>query len=354
MSAENIRLLKLMVKGSYDLQGLRIQAGLRLCANFRAKLKAESKIPEEEMSEDELAAAEDLSPEALDVIKQLKDSYRRLTDGIARNRTIPAEKGFHGDELIAIYTELVLVDQYIRLEQQETAQFRQLIGTLEKIPIYIEYLADIRGVGPALAAVLITYLDPVKARHASSFWRYCGLDVGLDGAGRSRRAEHLIERSYIDKTGKQATRLSTTYNPWLKMKLLGALGPSFLRSNSPWRACFDNYKNRIMSDPAKQKVTLVEWKKQFNEMKKKVNGKEMEEADMAVAMRLLWSPGRIKNAAIRYMVKQFLADFWLKWRALEGLPISEPYAVAKLHMQPHGADGPPTVTTPPAVQAAAE
>jgi len=342
MSTENIRLLKLMVKGSYDLQALRIQAGLRLCANFRAKLKEEILQSDSLSEENESVAEQELSAEALDVIKHLKDSYRRLTDGIAKNRTNPTEKGFKGDWLLSEYTELVLVDQYIRLEQQETAQFRQLIYTLEKIPVYTEYLANIRGVGPALAAVLITYLDPAKARHASSFWRYCGLDVGPDGAGRSRRVEHLIEREYIDKNGKQATRLSTTYNPWLKMKLLGALGPSFLRSHSPWRDQFDNYKHRIISDPNKEKVTLIEWKKNFNQMKKQVTDKELSEEDMGVAMRQLWSPGRVKNAAIRYMVKQFLADFWIKWRTMEGLHVSEPYAVAKLGMLPHGGGGPTT------------
>lgn len=333
MSIENIRLLKLMVKGSYDLQALRMQAGLRLCANFRAKLKTDFDERTEEVPSDELG------PEALNVIRSLKDSYRRLTDGIAKNRTIPTEQGFSGDELIAEYTELVLVDQYIKLEQQEQAQFRQLTTTLEKIPVYNEYLVSVRGVGPALAAVLITYLDPAKARHASSFWKYCGLDVGPDGSGRSRRAEHLIDREYIDKKGNPAVRLSTTYNPWLKMKLLGALGPSFLRSASPWREQFDNYKHRILSDPNKQKVTLVEWKKQFTDSKKLVAEGVLSEENMGITMRQLWSPGRIKNAALRYMVKQFLADFWVKWRTLEGLPVTEPYAVAKLGLPPHGGDG---------------
>jgi hypothetical protein len=30
-----------------------------------------------------------------------------------------------------------------------------------------------------------------------------------------------------------------------------------------------------------------------------------------------------------------LADFWLKWRALEGLPVSVSYAEAKLGQKPH-------------------
>jgi len=315
MSAENIRLLKLMVRGSYDLQALRMQAGLRLCANFRAKLKCN-----EEQIDDEGVVTDDLSDDAVKIIDQLKVSYRRLTDGVARNRTIPLESGFTGDELISDYTELMLIDQYMRLELQETSQFGQLIHTLKKIPIYNEYLADVRGIGPALAAVLITYLDPAKARHASSFWKYSGLDVGADGAGRSRRAEHLIDREYVDKNGNAATRLSTTYNPWLKMKLLGGLGPSFLRSNSPWRETFDGYRHRINSDPARIKVTVGEWKKLH-----KAGGD----------LRNVWTPGRIKNAAIRYMVKMFLADLWAKWRALEGLPVTVPYAVGKLGHAPH-------------------
>lgn len=331
MSTENIRLLKLMVKGSYDLQALRMQAGLRLCANFRAKLKEQKTTGDDEDPIDQ----DELSEEALDVIKKLKESHRRLTDGIARNRLLPAENGFSGDELIAEYTELVLVDQYVKLEQQETRQFNQLINTLEKIPIYTEYLAGVRGIGPALAAVLITYFDPVKARHVSSFWKYAGLDVGPDGAGRSRRAEHLVEREYTDKNGNLATRLSTTYNPWLKMKLLGALGPSFLRLGSPWREQFDNYKHRILSNPNKQKVTLAEWKKIFTDNKKLVAESSLSEENMGIMMRQLWSPGRVKNAALRYMVKQFLMDFWIKWRTLEGLPVSEPYAVAVLGMNPH-------------------
>lgn len=318
MSTENIRLLKLMVRGSYDLQALRMQAGLRLCANFRAKLKIEG---DEQVDEETGEVTDELSVDALKIVDRLKASYRRLTDGVARNRTIPTEKGFTGDELISDYTELMLIDQYMRLEQQETAQFGQLVHTLNKIPIYTEYLRDVRGIGPALAAVLITYFDPHKARHVSSFWKYAGLDVGPDGAGRSRRAEHLIDREYVNKEGKTATRLSTTYNPWLKMKLLGALGPSFLRSNSPWRGAFDGYKHRINSDPARIKVDVKAWKAMH----------KAGDPDLA----RVWTPGRIKNAALRFMVKNFLADFWVTWRELEGLPVTEPYAVGKLGKPPH-------------------
>lgn len=322
---EEIRLLRLMVKGSYDLQELRMQTGLRLCAQFRARLK----VQQDEEAED---GEEGLNKEALNIISVLKDSYKRLTDGVARNRTLPAEKGFIGNEVISSYTELVLVDQYILLERQETRQFGQFMSLLEKIPVYNRYLNEVPGVGPTLAAVLISYLnpDPRVAQYPSSWWMYAGLDVGPDGAGRSRRTAHLVERDYIDKNGELKTRLSTTYNPWLKMKLLGTMGPSFLRTGSPWRKQFDDYKHRIMSDPARIKVSLDQWKKLNNAKDAKVEKNPALREQLEEEMRKYWAPGRIKNAALRHMVKQFLLELNRKWREIDGHPPSLTYQEAKL------------------------
>lgn len=299
---DNIEALNIMVRGAYDLQKLRIQAGLRLCANFRAKLK--------EPAEEEEAPSDELSEKAEKIIDMLKKSYARLTDGVARNRTLPKEEGFTGDELISEYSELVLVDQYTRLEAQERLQFRQMTSVLEKIPIYNHYLADERGIGPAMAGVLISYLDPRKARHISSFWRYAGLDIGPDGQGRSRRAEHLVEREYTDKNGEVKTRQGVTYNPFLKTKLAGVLAGSFLKAGSRWRETYDGYKHRLETDPAREKCTVAQWKK------RRAAGEDVTK---------LWTPGRIHNASSRYMLKMFLAELWTKWRTLEGLPVTPTY-----------------------------
>jgi len=317
--SEQIKHLRVMVRGAYDLQKLRIQMGLRLCANFRARLGA----PEDEADDPstEAQGKPELSAQAQGIITQLKASYGRLTDGVARNRTLPARRGFKGDELIADYAELVLVDQYVRLERDETVNFRQLGDVLDLIPIYTEYLAQQRGIGPAMAGVLVAYLDPAKARHVSSFWKYAGLDVA-GGTGRSRRQEHLVERSYIDRNGVEKTRMGITYEPFLKTKLMGVLAGSFLRSGSPWRKVYDDYKHRLESDPAREKVTVAEWKKRHRA-----------EEDVSK----LWTPGRIHAASSRYMVKMFLAELWTTWRRLEELPVSEPYAVDKLGRKPHAA-----------------
>jgi hypothetical protein len=318
---EHVDALRLMVRGAYDLQKLRIQCGLRLCANFRAKLKKQSgdtpvvddaieDPPDIDDVAEEEPQEEDLSVEAESLISQLKKSYGRLTDGIAKNRTLPEEKGFVGDELISTFVELILVSQYKGLEQEETKHFSQMIAVLNKIPIYTQYLQHEKGIGPAMAGVLIAYLDPHKGEHVSSFWAYAGLDVAPDGLGRSRREEHLTTYEYIDKNGVKKTRRGVTFNPFLKTKLVGVLAGSFQKHRAPWKNVYGAYKHRLETDPNRIKITVGEWKKKHKA------GEEM---------RPYWPPGRIHNAAQRYMIKCFLRDLWVTWRKLEGLPITPTY-----------------------------
>jgi hypothetical protein len=303
--------IKAMVRGCYDLQMLRMQMGLRLAANFRAKLG----LTEEAESED----AEAKKKEAEKIIDRLKAEYGKLTEGLARRREIPRREDFVGEELISTYAELVLYHQFEQMKKEEERQFKLLGELIEEVPIWQHYLKDQRGIGPPMAGVLITTLDPHKARYISSFWKFAGLDLGPDGSGRSRRQEHLVERKYIDRNGNEATRMGVTYDPWLKTKLF-VLASSFMRLGSPWVEVYRGYKHRLETDPAREKCTVVEWKK------RRKAGEDVKH---------LWTPERIDTASKRYMVKAFLADLWVNWRRLEGLPITEPYAVAKLGRPPH-------------------
>jgi hypothetical protein len=336
-------MLRIMTFGAYDLQMLRMQTGLRLTANFRNKLKREG-AEEVEAEEDELLKAagveeggelleedkEELSAAAKKLIDQLKDSYKRLTDGVARNRSLPAEKGFTGDALISSFTELVLVDQYIKIETNEKSQFRQMESALSAIPIYSEYLKDVSGIGPAMSSVLISYFDPHKAPRISNFWSYCGLDVAPDGRGRSRRAEHLIDREYIKADGTKATRKSVTYNPWLKSRLLGALAPSFIRTkNCPWKKVYEEYKHRLQTDPNRLKLNSINYKIAYKKIMAGVPYRMGDTHEDVTDITKLWPPLRIHRAAMRYMVKMFLIEFWVKWRELEGLEVTPTYHEAK-------------------------
>lgn len=273
--------LKTVVRGAYDIQKLRIQMGNRIVANFKAKLGQKPSKPERE-----------LDAEAKRLLADLRMRFKKLTDGV---KTFPRPLDFEGDEVISTYTELCLLAQYVSLEESEATHFKRLGHILKGFPLYTKFLEGVKGVGPAMAGVIISEIDIHRARYPSSLWKYAGLDVAKDGQGRSRRAEHLIDVDYEDKDGKPATRKSITFNPFLKTKLLGVLGGSFLRSKSPYRDHYDDYKHRLEHHDTYKDV----------------------------------SKGHRHNMAIRYMVKRFLVDLHKAWRALEGLPVAEEWHEAK-------------------------
>lgn len=282
MTTSNI---KTLVRGAYDVQKLRIQMGNRIVVNFKAKLGQPPGRPESE-----------IDPEGKELLRTLRQHFRKITDGVT---VLPRQDRFKGDEIISTYTELCLVSQYLDLESHEEKHFRHLEKVLREYPIYTNFLKNVKGIGPAMAGVIVSEIDIYKAEYPSSLWRYAGLDVGHDGAGRSRRAEHLIETIYISKDGELKWKRGITFNPFLKTKLIGVLGPSFLRAgDNPYRRIYDDYKHRLLHSPAHQDK----------------------------------SKGHIHNMAIRYMIKRFLVNLYKVWRRLEGLPVADEYSQEKLRI----------------------
>jgi hypothetical protein len=284
--------IRVMVRGAYDIQKLRIQMGNRIVANWKAKLGQAPNATEETLDEAEKS-----------LLDNLRESYKKLADGVA---TLPRQSTFKGDELISTYTELVLIDQYIGLEKQEATQFSRLGNVLKDFPIYNEFLVNVYGIGPAMAGVILSEINIHAAEYPSSLWKYAGLDVVGDGQGRSRRKEHLVESTYIDADGVEQTKNGISFNPFLKTKLVGVLGSSFIKQSAAkcqYRKIYDDYKHRLENSPA--------------------------HADK--------SKGHRHNMAVRYAVKRFLADLYVAWRTLEGLPVANEYSVDKLGIVHHKA-----------------
>jgi len=277
--------LKTIVRGAYDIQKNRIQTGNRLVGNFKAKL---GQAPSEK--------EDTIDKEGQTVLFELRKSHKLLTEGVA---AFPRQATFKGDEVISDYTELCLVDNYRELEQQEKNHFKRLGHILKDYPISNDFLHGVTGIGPAMAGVIISEIDITKAEYPSSLHKYAGLDVASDGQGRSRRKEHLEDSEYKDKDGKMQTKKGITFNPFLKTKLVGVLGSSFLKQSPDkceYRKIYDEYKHRLEHmDAHKEK-----------------------------------SKGHRHNMAIRYMIKMFLIDLYNEWRALEGLPVAPTYTEAKL------------------------
>lgn len=380
----NLAVIRTMVRSAYDMQNLRIQMGNRVTASFKQKLG----LRQDGMSEKELEKQEK------SLLDQLRTSYNRITDGIVAEHgedikagKLPTEKKFVGDQLITHYSELLLVDNYINTLRNEEHHFKDMEKILKKIPVYTEFLSDVRGIGPALAGIIVSEIDITKSEYPSSLWKLAGLDVvwigkytdasgkektirgqeidawyadadnadkpilaegkypvHFEAVGRSRKDFCLVTKAYVNKAGEEAERDSITFNPFLKTKLIGVLGTSFLRAGtstvdgkkvggarrlelakeegfdpkdypemdedqavivylrakghtvvvepSPYAVTYANYKNRLKNDP-----------------------RHADKTDL-----------HKHNMAIRYMVKRFLADLYKKWRAIEGLTVAPEYS----------------------------
>lgn len=191
-----------------------------------------------------------------------------------------------------------------KLERNALTDVRRV---LKKFPIYLTWLKDQRGVGPTMAGVILAEIDISRSETVSQLWAYCGLAVAPDG-----RAQRRVK-------GQKAN-----YNPWLKAKLVKVLGECMIKANSPWREHYDNYKHRKSHTPVDTCMGC--------------NGKKTVKAAGSTketkckncdggAKTPMWgrSDAHRHQAAMRYMVKMFLAELFVQWRTIKNLPVPEPY-----------------------------
>lgn len=283
--------LRSLVRGYYDVQKIRIQIGNRIVANFYTKL---GKKPSEKK--------DSIDNDAKQLLVSLVKETKLITTAIAGNRHKLEGYMKNHEGIISSLVELEFVNSYIELMKIESNLIKSINKMISGFLVWEYFLKDVPGCGPLMAAVIISELDPRKARYVSSFWRYTGLDVAPDGRGRSRRKEHLVDVEYVDKEGNLATKKSITFNPFLKTKLIGVLGPSFIKCKSPYSDTFYDYRHRLENHPKYKDDTKI----------------------------------HRYNMAVRYMIKMFLGDLWCEWRELEGLPTKPTYAEAKLGLVHHG------------------
>jgi hypothetical protein len=289
--------LKAVASGHYDLQALRIQIGNRIVANFKLRIGQATSTKES-----------DLDDEGKEILAKVRASYKLIAGAAADN--VPRIGKFTGNEVISDYAELTLAQSYEYLIEQEEQSQKNIKQIIHKHPLWKAFGKDCCGLGELMMLVILGCVDIHKSKYPSSLWKYCGLDVGPDGEGRSRRAEHLETKEYTNKDGELAHKQGITYNPFLKTKLMGVLGPSFLKAkNTKYSPMYYDYRNRLENNQRFQDGCAGP---------DRLKGKKFSAK--------LWR----HNKATRYIVKQFLIDLYVAWRTLEGLEVSKPYSEAKL------------------------
>lgn len=291
--------LRSIVNGIYDIQQLRVAIGNRIVASFRAKLGIKP-------SEDKKKRGK----EADKLLKAIREEYKRITDGIVKitmKIKIPKD-----NKLIGSLAEVMLIRQYEQVLECEGTLFTDM-GTIVKTrPLWGLFFEQVKGCGAVIAGFLMAYVNIWEAETVSKLWYYCGKGVEPDGRATSRRAEHLYDVEYIDKKGELQTKKSIKHNPDLSSKLSYVLGRGLLTAKGHYKInVYDPYKHRTKTNPKHAKKT----------------------------------PAHIDNMAKRKMIKDFLQDLWPIWRTMEGLPVTDPFSVAKLGIK-HGDHAPSVIRKP--------
>jgi|GEM_PF-1942786 len=150
---------------------------------------------------------------------------------------------------------------------------------------------SVKGIGPVTIAYCLAYIDLEKARHASALWSYTGL----------HKASHERYEKTVAGGGNKRLRciLYTMAESQMKNK------------NSAYRTVYDNTKHRLEHS---EKITKS----------RNTQGKLIECA---------WKdtkPSHRHGAALRAIMKHFLADYWYVGRTLSKLPVDALYPEAIL------------------------
>jgi hypothetical protein len=233
----------------------------------------------------------------------------------------------------------ILTTRASELEKAEKLALRDVADHLKTIPFWRDVLSDktrYKGVGPSMGGVILASFDIRREDTPSKMWAFAGLRPLA--AVRCALCHDLIVTSSAmpprHKPASQDTKCGLVnmgrtyssgqaqrpvageklpYNAWLRMKLVGVLGPVLLKCGSPWRKVYDGYKHRKESQG---------WGK---------------------------NDGHRHQAAIRFMIKMLLLDIWKEWRAFEKLPVRPSYHEEKQGHVHHQAAGlaPPVPDAPP-------
>lgn len=298
-------LIKQCVSNIYDLQTVRIAMGNRMLSCFINTKKDEDIDYVEDLEDIEVVEEQDTKL-VTKILKEYELINKLYSAKYRRSSYIGRFLRDCGEEFVYIKNELSYntVEMFAQAFMLEKKAISICSYEVYKHPMWNGFFKDVKGCGPIMAAICITYFDPYKARWPSSFWRYAGLDVVYDESGAHGRCrKDRVKQTYIDKDGKEAVKDGLGYNPFVKTKLLGVLGSSFIKTGKggKYQQVYYNYRNRLENRP---------------------DCKDLR-------------PIVIHRRSIRYAVKIFLQDMWVAWRTIEGLPVGQTYAEAKLGMEPH-------------------
>ena len=193
-----------------------------------------------------------------------------------------------------------------KLREEAKHLERAMLVQLRQIPVYVEFLSKVKGVGPVTAGYLAAMVRIDRSVKVSQLIRYCGFGTGRDGKSERREGapKYAPDGSVTDGTG--------TYNDELKIALVMCL--KFMRMSCAKERATNRYLKRW--DDAKHTALTIP------------------NARLGRVMR----DGEADDKGRRKATDLFLWDLYVMWRTLEGLPVwPDKYAAMRGVM--HGGAG---------------
>lgn len=235
-------------------------------------------------------------------------NYAEVKEKFEANR-----KKFTKDEQAEIETMFGFMQENKKLELTCEKSIKDLI---KDEPIYKQFLCKVTGISHVLAGGLLAMVDIEKSEHVSSLWAYAGLSAQyvkakcteghklmLSKMNEGQKCSHINCDADVElvEEVKEASRRTAGYvsfwNPKLKTHCW-KIGQSFLKTKGRYRELYEKFRAREDRDKPDLK------------------------------------PLHRQRRAMRKVVKIFLQHLWVKWRTLEGLPVTEPYCEAYLGHKP--------------------
>ena len=226
----------------------------------------------------------------LEELKSLVDYRNQVMKTVVgiRNRMLAVKRRTdYMDQFLVDFLKESLTPYEDKLKEKDK-KIKSHLDSMD-LPI-ISILKNIDGVGPITIANLINYIDISKAQYASSLWAY----VGYDKPSYERYTKNVA-------SGGNKTLRTALFNT----------ASSFLRGQTVYSEIYNNAKAKYK---ASEKMT-----KSRNTQGKLIECKWKETKDC-----------HKHGAAMRKMMKHFLADLWYVWRTVEGFDVPPLYVESKL------------------------
>lgn len=225
--------------------------------------------------------------EELKVMMDGREQIRKLVNS-TNNRLLAMERG---TDKLDEATKQWLEDQKDQMQKRLSKKDRSVKKFIKGIDHEVAQSAlDVDGVGAITVAYMLIYIDITKAPYVSSMWGYTGLD----------KPSHKRYKKGESGGGNKTLRT-----------VLYTMASSQVRTRGAYRDVYDRTKTKLENS---EKIT-----KSRNTQGKMIECK--------------WKntkPSHRHGAAIRQIMKHFLADWWYVHRTVEGLDTPQAYPIAKL------------------------